>query len=259
MTHKLVMTISPHLSVVLPAYNEAEAITRALINIEKFLSTQDYSWEVVVVDDGSVDQTAKRVEDFTASKPNVRLIKTEHRGKSAAVRAGVLSASGDYILVSDTDLAVPIDEVKRFLLWADEHKNDLVFASREGRAAKRVGEPYYRHLIGRVFNTLVQLILLSGIQDTQCGFRLFTRKAAQELFPRLLVYGENIPVIKKPFFGAFEAEVLFLARKMKYSIKELPVIWTYNKTKRLNFVENSYKMLRDVVKIRVYDLLGRYR
>lgn len=253
------MTISPHLSVVLPAYNEEDTVARSLGKIEEFLVTQDYSWEVLVADDGSSDKTKEAVESFITGKPNFRLLALSHRGKSAAVRAGVLEATGDYILVTDTDLAVPISEVKRFLLWADEHHNDLVFASREGKGAKRVGEPYYRHLIGRVFNTVVQIILLPGIQDTQCGFRLFTRKAAQEIFPKLIVYGQDAPVIQKAFFGAFEAEVLFLAKRLHYSIKELPVIWTYNKTKRLNFVDNSYKMLRDIIKIRINSLQGRYK
>jgi len=253
------MTITPHLSVVLPAYNEGDIIVRSLSKIDEFLATQDYSWEVLVVDDGSTDKTREAVASFVAGKPSFRLLPLDHRGKSFAVRAGVLEATADYILVTDIDLAVPISEVKRFLLWAAEHGNDVVFASREGKGAKRIGEPYYRHLIGRIFNTAVQLILLPGIQDTQCGFRLFTRKAAQEIFPRLLVYGEAMPVIQKAFFGAFEAEVLFLAKKLHYNIKELPVIWTYNKTKRLNFLDNSYKMLRDVVRIRVYDLMGKYK
>jgi glycosyltransferase involved in cell wall biosynthesis len=253
------MKLTPHLSVVLPAYNEADAITKSLVKIEEFLASQDYPWEVLIVNDGSTDKTAANVEALSSEKPNFRLINIEHKGKSFAVRAGMLLASGDYILVTDADLAVPISEVKRFLLWAAEHGNDLVFASREGKGAQRIGEPYYRHLIGRIFNTLVQIILLPGIQDTQCGFRLFTRRAAQELFPKLLVYGENMPIIKKPFFGAFEAEVLFLAKRMGYSIKELPVVWTYSATRRLNFFENSYKMLRDVIKIRVYDVLGRYK
>ena len=253
------MTITPHLSVVLPAFNEETVIGRTLSKLDEFLKDQDYSWEVLIVDDGSTDQTVERVESYAHDRPEFRVIKNQHQGKSFAVRTGVLQSAGDYILVTDTDLAVPISEVKRFLLWAQEHKNDLVFASREGKSAQRLGEPYYRHLIGRIFNTLVQLILLPGIQDTQCGFRLFTRRAAQEVFPKLLVYGENMPVINKPFFGAFEAEVLFLARKMNYNIRELPVVWTYNPTKRLNFVENSYKMLRDVIKIRVYDFLGKYK
>jgi len=253
------MTISSSLSVVIPAYNESEGIVRSLAKIEEFLKEQDYSWEVLVVDDGSQDDTVIKIENFTVAKPCFRLIKNEHRGKSFAVRTGILEASGDYILITDVDLAVPITELKRFLLWAEEHKNDLVFASREGKGAQRIGEPYYRHLVGRVFNLIIQVLVLPGIHDTQCGFKLFTREAAQKLFPRLVVYGADMPIISKPFFGAFEVEVLFLAKNMGLIIKELPVIWTFHKTSRFNFVQNSYKMLRDVVKIRFNSWFGKYK
>ena len=250
---------TPLLSVVIPAFNEVDVITKSLLAVNDFLSSQEYPWEVIVSDDGSTDNTIAEVERFIAGHLGFRLLKNEHRGKSNAVRAGIFEASGDYILVTDADLAVPINEIKRFLLWVHEQGSDLVFASREGKGAKRVGEPYYRHFIGRVFNILIQIILLPRIFDTQCGFRLFKRSAAQKIFSKLLIYGKDMPILAKPFFGAFEVETLYLARKMKLKIKELPVIWTYSPTKRLNFFGNSSKMLRDVIKIRWYGLLGKYK
>lgn len=253
------MTISPLISVVLPAYNEAEVITKSLGKIEEYLNSQEYSWEIIVANDGSSDATSSRVTDFIATKPSYQLLNLAHRGKSAAVCSGVTAASGEYILVTDVDLAVPISELKRFMHWATEEHCDVVFASREGKSAQRVGEPYYRHLVGRVFNLLIQILILPGIHDTQCGFKLFSKKAAEVLFSRLLVYGATSPKVDKPFFGAFEVEVLFLARKLRLKIKELPVIWTFSPTRRFNFVENSWKMFRDIVKIRVLYIKHAYK
>ncbi|MCX6783678.1 MAG: glycosyltransferase [candidate division WWE3 bacterium] len=253
------MTISPLISVVLPAYNEAEAITKSLGKIEEYLNSQEYSWEIIIANDGSSDATASRVTEFIADKPAYQLLNLAHRGKSAAVCSGVAAASGEYILVTDVDLAVPISELKRFMHWAVEEKCDVISASREGKGATRVGEPYYRHFVGRIFNLLIQILILPGISDTQCGYKLFSKKAVAAIFPRLLVYGRDSPKVDKPFFGAFEVEVLFLARKLRLKVKELPVIWTFSPTRRFNFVGNSWRMFRDIVKIRILYLKRLYK
>ncbi len=124
--------------------------------------------------------------------------------------------------------------------------------------ASRIGEPFYRHLMGRVFNFVVQVIALPGINDSQCGFKLFKGAVAKDLFSRLKVYGASAPEIKKAYFGAFDVEVLYLAKKLKYSVKEVPVTWTYVKTNRVSPFIDSIKMFSDVVKIKLNDLRGVY-
>ncbi|MFZ2664601.1 MAG: glycosyltransferase family 2 protein, partial [Patescibacteria group bacterium] len=128
-----------------------------------------------------------------------------------------------------------------------------------GIGARRIGEPFYRHLMGRVFNLLVQLIALPGISDSQCGFKLFKGDVAKDVFSRLSIYGVKAVDIEKPYLGAWDVEVLYLARKLGYTIKQVPVTWTFVKTKRLSPVKDSLKMAWDVLKIRVNDLRGKYR
>jgi dolichyl-phosphate beta-glucosyltransferase len=161
--------------------------------------------------------------------------------------------------MADADLSTPISELKKLSVWIKDQDFDIVICSREGHGAQRVGEPIYRHLVGRIFNTFVQVVALPGIKDTQCGFKLFKGDVAKKVFNKLKVYGEVPPEIKKPFFGALDVEVLFIARKLGYKIKEVPVLWTFVKTTRFNFVQNSLKMARDLMLIRMRDLIGEYK
>lgn len=246
-------------SIIIPTYNESDKITRTLTKVTSFMQDFADSYNVYVVDDGSIDNTTNLVEEFSKTNPNVNLIKIEHKGKSTAISAGMLAADGDLLYMCDADLATPITELKKMTTWIFEHEYDVVIASREGAGAVRVGEPYYRHFIGRGFNFLVQVIALWGINDSQCGFKLFKKEAAKKIFKNLIVYGPNAKKRKKPFFGAFDVEVLFLARKLGYRIKELPVIWTYVKTTRFNFLDNALNMARDVLRIRLNDLQKRYQ
>lgn len=248
----------PYLSVVIPAYNEEKNIRTTLAVVEDYLLAAGWEFEIIVVNDGSVDNTAEVVGGYIEGKREFSLIKNPHRGKAYAVKTGVLKASGDYILFSDADLATPINEVKRMLVWLTEQGFDLVIASREGIGAKREGEPYYRHLMGRIFNFVVQNLALKGINDSQCGFKLFKKEVAHKLFPSLYVYGGEGKEIKKAYLGAFDVELLFLARKYGYKIKEVSVTWSFVKTKRLNPLRDSWKMFWDVVKIRLADLRGAY-
>jgi hypothetical protein len=170
-----------------------------------------------------------------------------------------MEASGEYIYLADADLAAPISEIKKFSVWIKEHEFDLVIASREGMGAKRVGEPFYRHVMGRVFNLVVQAVALPGIKDTQCGFKLFKASAAKDIFERLKIYGPEAKEIKKAYLGAFDVEVLFLARKLGYKIKQVPIVWTYVRTTRLNPFSDSINMAKDVVKVRINYLKGIYK
>jgi len=246
------------LSIIFPAYNEAKVIGKNVTHVASWLRKQKIKAEIIVVDDGSLDKTVEEVKKVSKKFSEVSVIANEHRGKGFAVYTGVLAAQGEHILMMDVDLATPIEEYPRF---ARELKScDIAIASREAKGAKRVGEPYFRHFIGRVFNLLVvQLIALPGINDSQCGFKLFKNKPAQKIFKRLIVYGPEAQLSKKPFLGALDVEVLFIAKLLNYKVKEVGVTWTYAPTTRLNFFSTSSKMARDVCRIRLNGILGRYK
>jgi len=245
------------LSIVLPAYNESGVIRKNLEYVALWLRSQKIKAELIVVDDGSKDETVSEVQKVSKKYSEVSVIANEHRGKGFAVFTGVQAAHGEQVLMMDVDLATPIEEYSRFA--KELNGADIVIASREAKGAKRIGEPWFRHFIGRVFNLLVvQLIALPGINDSQCGFKLFKKEAARRIFKRLIVYGPEAKLAKKPFLGALDVEVLFIAKLLGYKIKELGVTWTYAPTTRLNFFSTSFKMARDVLRIRVNGLLGRY-
>lgn len=248
----------PYLSVVIPAYNEERNIERTVKQVHQFLTAEGYPFEIIVVDDGSSDKTAVLVEGLLTSMPHLQLLKNPHHGKGFTVRTGILAARGGFVLFGDADGSTPIKEVKRLFLWLTEYPFDIAIASREGPGAKREQEPYYRHLMGRVFNYVVQILALPGIKDSQCGFKLFKGEAAHEIFARLSLYGEEAPEIPFAYTGAFDVEVLFLARWLGYKIKEVPVSWTYNRTERVNAWRDSWRMFKDVVKIRLNAIRGVY-
>ncbi|PDW02562.1 dolichyl-phosphate beta-glucosyltransferase [Candidatus Viridilinea mediisalina] len=242
------------LSIVIPAYNEARRLPATLAAIRAYLDTQSYGAEVLVVDDGSSDGTA----ELAASYPGVEVLRLEHRGKGFAVRAGALAAQGSYVLLCDADLAVPIEEWPRF--EARLRAGDaVVIGSREGVGATREGEPWYRHVMGRVFNYIIALVALRGISDTQCGFKAMPREVAHELFRRVRIYGDDAPVVQGAAVTAYDVELLFLARKLGYRISEVPVHWQYGTETKVNPVRDSLRNLRDVLKVRWNDLRGRYR
>jgi dolichyl-phosphate beta-glucosyltransferase len=245
-------------SIVIPAYNEADKITSSLTQIMGFMKTFSPSFEVLVVDDGSKDNTATLVEDYAKNIPEIRLIRNSHKGKGPALWRGVVESAGEYIYLCDADLSTPIDELKKFAIWVKDHNFDIVIGSREGSGAKRIDEPFYRHLMGRIFNYWVQLIALRGIKDSQCGFKLFKNDAAKHIFGMLKIYGEDAKEIKKAYMGVFDVEVLFLARKSGYKIKELPVTWTHVRTTRLNPISDSFNMAKDVLKVRINYLRRVY-
>lgn len=242
---------------VVPAYNEEQRLPKTLREIVDYLAAQSYSWEVLVVDDGSVDNTAGAVEAFAETEPRVRLIRNPHCGKGYAVRTGVLSSAGEIICMCDADLSVPIHEVAKFLpLVQDGYP--VAIGSREAPGARRVGEPYYRHLMGRVFNWVVRVLAVGGIQDTQCGFKWLSREAAFDLFPRMRLYNSPDQVVQGPMVTGFDVELLFLARKAGYRIAEVPVEWHYGVGSKVNPLRDSYRNFRDVLRVRVNDLLGHY-
>ncbi len=246
-------------SIVIPAYNEADKITSTLTNVLGFMREYSSNFEVLVVNDGSTDNTVYLAQDYAKLNPEIKVLNEQHRGKGPTVTSGVMASEGSYIYLCDADLATPISELKKLALWIKEHDYDIVIASREGTGAVRVNEPFYRHLMGRVFNLVVQIAALPGIKDSQCGFKLFKHDVAKEIFGMLKIYGAAAEVRTKPYLGAFDVEVLYLAKKLGYKVKSLPVTWNYVKTTRLNVVSDSINMARDVLKVRINDAKGVYK
>ncbi|GIV77265.1 glycosyltransferase family 2 protein [Litorilinea aerophila] len=244
---------TPFLSVIIPAYNEEKRLPPALMRIAHFLRTQPYPAEVLVVENGSTDGTAQVVRHFCAQelRPEdpftVQLLHSE-KGKGNAVKTGVMAARGEYLLISDTDLAVPIEEVSKFLPPALPARNyGIAIASREIPGAVRHGEPVYRHVMGRVFNLLVRLLAVPGIQDTQCGFKCFSREAARQIFPLQRISG-----------WGFDVELLYIALHHGIPIVEIPVNWHYGEDSRVSPIRDTINMLSELLEIRRNGRAGLY-
>ena len=247
----------PFLSVIVPSYNERINLERrALDELLAYLKQQTYGWELILSDDGSTDGTAAELARFAQQDERIQVINNIHAGKGPTVAAGMLAAKGQWRLFTDFDQSTAITELAKLLPHTEA--NQVVFGSREIKGARRDKEPFYRHLMGRGFNLLVQLLAVPGVQDTQCGFKLFSAEAAKTLFPRLYVYGSRTKR-SDPFTGAFDVELLFLARKRGFAIKEVPIVWRHHDTDRVNPVKDSLRMLWDIIRIRWAALRGKYR
>jgi dolichyl-phosphate beta-glucosyltransferase len=237
---------SVDVSVVIPAFNEAARIGTTLDELERFLGARPWQWEVRVVDDGSSDATAAIVEEYQRRQPRIVLQREPHRGKGGAVKAGLLSASARFRFICDADLSMPVAELPRFLppQLADF---DVAIGSREGVGARRVGEPMIRHVAGRIFNYAVQRLTVPGINDTQCGFKMFTASAVEVIFPRVTIDG-----------WAFDIEVLSIARARGLRIVEVPIEWHYRRASQLNLIRDGASMLRQLLQIRARARGGAY-
>ena len=238
---------SPLLSLVIPAYNEESRLPATLRSVSDALEAYGEPYEVLVVVNGSTDRTADVVKAAAKRDSNIKLIVTPLAGKGRAVKIGITESSGDRIVFADADLSTPIEEV---VALADRlnHKYQVVIASREGHGAHRYSEPYTRHLMGRVFNLVVRMLAVPGIQDTQCGFKAFSRECARDVFRRQRIDG----------FG-FDVELLFLARQRGYGILEVPVTWVYSDNTRVDKVRDTIRMFRDVLRVRLNAIRGTYR
>ncbi len=236
----------PFLSIIIPAHNEERRLPWALEQIDRFLRTWDRSAEVIVVENGSTDRTAEIAEAFARDHLYVRLIREPRRGKGLAVRWGMRAARGRYRYICDADLSTPIEEVVKFLP-PQLDGFDIAIGSREAPGARRIGEPLYRHVIGRVFNAIVRLLALPDFQDTQCGFKMFRAEVAEDLFRVQQLDGMS-----------FDVEVLFIAWQRGYRIVEVPVTWHFNPESRVRLFRDSLNMLRDLLRIRWNAWKGRY-
>jgi len=237
---------NPFLSIIIPAHNEAERLPPTLEKIDAFLKKQDYGAEVLVIENGSSDETLQIAQSFVERMPNLRVYHEEARGKGLAIKRGMLEADGDYRFLCDADLSMPIEQVNRFLPPAMEEV-DVAIGSREVAGAKRYNEPAYRHFVGRIFNAMVRWLVLPGLQDTQCGFKCFSAEVAEAVFPLQTLDGMS-----------FDAEVLFIARRMGYQIREVPIDWYFDPDSRVRLVQDSLRMGFDLLTIRWRALQGMY-
>ena len=237
-----------HLSVVIPAYNEGKKLPHTLPKMYDYLKQQSYNWEILVVNDGSKDNTAQVVRDLSSQIENLRLIDNkENNGKGYVVKQGMLAAKGEYRLFTDADNSTSIDHVER--MWPEFEKgHDVVIGSRDIEGAKlAVPQPFWRIMIGNTFNFMVQMLCgLWRIPDTQCGFKGFSEKAAEDIFSRTRVSR-----------FAFDPEILVIAKKMGYKIKEVPVTWVNDKRSSVKF-KSMVKMLIDLFEIRLNMIKGLY-
>lgn len=244
------------LSIVIPAYNEAKRLPKTLERIRSYLQEATNRWrvdmseiEVIVVDDGSTDGTSELARSFSDRLPNLQVLRhTPNRGKGYAVKRGMLSANGRFRLFSDADLSTPIDELDKMLPLLLSDEADIAIASRGlPQSQLLVRQPWYREMLGRLFNLVVQALATPGIWDTQCGFKLFRSDVAERLFKLQTLDG-----------FAFDVEVLYLARKFKYRVAEIPVRWLNDPNTKVQTFRHGMQMLRDLIVIRLNDLKGRY-
>jgi dolichyl-phosphate beta-glucosyltransferase len=237
---------SPYLSIILPVHNEENRLPNTLQQVDQFISSQPFSSEVIVVENGSRDCSLEIAKAFCADHPAFSTYHEEERGKGLAVRRGMLNARGQYRIFCDVDFSMPVDEILRFLPPRQPNA-DVVIGSREAPGAIRYNEPAYRHFIGRIFNTMVRWTVLPALQDSQCGFKLFSARCAEEVFTKQTLNGMS-----------FDVEVLYIARRSGYSIVEIPVPWYFNPDSRVRLVDDSLRMAIDLFKIRQNAARGIY-
>jgi len=237
---------TPFLSIIIPAHNEAERLPSSLEAVKRFISSLPFETEVIVVENNSSDATAEIVREWMKTLPQLRLISLAQPGKGNAIRSGMLAAQGEYRLMADADFSMPVEEIRKFLSGG-KPLAPVAIASREAPGSKRIGEPFYRHLIGRVYNFLVRMLVLPGLQDTQCGFKCFSAEAARAIFPLQRLEG-----------WSFDVEVLTIARQLGFEIKQVPITWHYQPGSRMHLLGDSLQMAKDLFTIRQYKKKGLY-
>lgn len=231
---------NPFLSIVIPAHNEESRLPPSLAQIDAFLRTQAYEAEVIIVENGSRDRTYEVALDCAREYSNLRVIQSPDnlRGKGLAVKQGMLAATGDWRFICDADLSMRIDELVKFLPpQLDGY--DIVIASREAPGAVRVDEPEYRHIMGRVATFIIKVAAISDYEDTQCGFKMFRGKVAEDLFAVQRMNGIG-----------FDVELLFIAKRRGYRVKEMPITWYYDPYSTMRLWDDSMKLLREIWEIR---------
>lgn len=236
-----------YLSVIIPTYKEEKRVSKTILAIDKYLSKQKYQYEIVTVDDGSTDNTVEIVKKFQKMVKNLRVLENkENHGKGFVVKRGMLEAQGDYRLFMDADNSTTVDQVENFLPWFQEGY-DIVIGSRAIKGAKiDVHQPFYKELLGKMGNKVIQIVAVPGIKDTQAGFKCFSAKAAEDIFSKVTIER-----------WGFDIEVLALAKKLSYKIKEVPIEWINDAQSHVKM--SSYiEVLMETFKIRWNLMTGKY-
>jgi glycosyltransferase involved in cell wall biosynthesis len=238
----------PQLSIVIPAYNESARIEATLASVLECVETRHWDAEILVVDDGSTDNTAAIVQKWMARNPHLHLVKNPgNRGKGYSVRNGLLQAAGNIVMFTDADLSAPIEEAE-LLIEAIDAGADVAIGSRWlDKQMQSVHQPLYRRFFGRCFNWVTRKVIGLPFRDTQCGFKAFRRDTAQTIF--------RLQTIER---WGFDPEILFIARKLKYTIVEVPVTWGHDERSRISYLKDGMKMLEEMGQIRTNSLRGRY-
>lgn len=236
----------PFLSIIIPAYNEESRLPSTIEQVFSFLQGQTYSTEVLVVENGSKDRTFEIATEFSKRYPNLYVFQEKQKGKGNAVRHGMLEARGEYRFMCDADLSMPIAELNKFLPPV-LNGVDIAIASREAKGAVRHNEPYLRHLTGRVFNNLIRLLVLPGLQDTQCGFKCFRAQVAENIFQYQTLTG-----------WSFDVEILHVAQRNGYKIHEVPIHWYFSPDTKISILKDSLHMFMDLLTIRRNARSGLY-
>ena len=231
------LVAQPSLSIIIPVYNEEERIGATLNLVAGFLRTREYSWEIVVSDDGSTDSTVSIVKEFINDVSDIKLLQLSHEGKGWAIKNGMLSATGKHRFICDADLSMPIDQVERFFV-NNSGCGEIVIGSRDMPLSRRIGEPFSRRLMGRIYNILVRAIGVSRISDSQSGFKCFSGEQVFELFTKQTISG-----------FAFDVEILFLAQRAGIKIREIHIDWYYMPNSKVRPILDSIHMTWDLARI----------
>jgi dolichyl-phosphate beta-glucosyltransferase len=247
-SQELITFLPPKYSIVIPAYNEGARLAASLEKVLGYIHAEGWNAEIVVVNDGSRDNTAEIIRAFAAKDPSVRLVENPgNRGKGYSVRNGILNARGEVLFFSDADLSSPIEESSKLLNALDE-STDIAIGSRWLRVGTQTQrQPVYRQIFGRIFNLLLRLILGLYFKDTQCGFKAFKRSAALAIFP-----------LQKIERWGFDPEILFLARKLGFKVKEVPVLWGHSGGTRISPLIDGFRMFTEMLRVRWYSLTEKY-
>jgi glycosyltransferase involved in cell wall biosynthesis len=238
----------PRLTIVIPAYNEQARIEGTLERVLSCVRARKWDAEVVVVDDGSIDETLSIVQRWTTLDERVKLIKNDgNRGKGYSVRNGLLQAMGEVVMFTDADLSAPIEEAERLFAALDAGADVAIGSRWLDKQKQTLHQPLYRRFFGRRFNWVTRRVISLPFEDTQCGFKAFKRDAAQTIF--------RLQTVER---WGFDPEILFIACKLKYHVVEVPVTWGHDERSRISYLKDGIKMLEEIAQIRINSICGRY-
>ena len=231
---------NPFLSIVIPAHNEESRLPPSLAKIDAYLQAQPYEAEVIIVENGSHDRTYDVAQDCAREYDFVRVMQSPNnlRGKGLAVKHGMLAAKGEWRFICDADLSMRIEDLSRFLP-PESDGYDIIIASREAPGSQNVNEPKYRHIMGRIANFIIKLVAIRDYEDTQCGFKMFSCRVANDLF-----------AVQRMIGIGFDVELLFIAKRRGYCVKEVPITWYHDPYSTMRLWDDSIKLLREIWEVR---------